>query len=254
MIRAVVTDLDQTLLRTDKSVSDYTVGVLACCRKRGIKVIYATARSTQAAVDYTARFTPDVFIGYGGALVTEGDKVIHRIGIDADTSRRLIGALDAMDVKPYIYAVNEKTAVFNKKDFYDNEDRHYKYSDFTVIDPDGFLKISPRSDYPERIREIAEDFPELDMIQYTGEYLYRFAHRDALKHNALAKTLEYLGIGAGETAAFGDDINDTEMVRMCGFGVAVANAVDEVKAAARYICGSNDEDGVARWIEGNVLI
>jgi hydroxymethylpyrimidine pyrophosphatase-like HAD family hydrolase len=54
-------------------------------------------------------------------------------------------------------------------------------------------------------------------------------------------------------AAFGDDHNDVEMLRRCGFGVAVANAIEEAKAAAGCICGTNDNDGVANWIEERVL-
>ena len=54
-------------------------------------------------------------------------------------------------------------------------------------------------------------------------------------------------------AAFGDDYNDVEMLRECGIGVAVANAIDEAKAAADYICGDCDDDGTARWLEEHVL-
>ena len=43
------------------------------------------------------------------------------------------------------------------------------------------------------------------------------------------------------------------MLRDCGIGVAVANAIDEVKAVADHICDTNDNDGVAKWLEENVL-
>lgn len=49
--------------------------------------------------------------------------------------------------------------------------------------------------------------------------------------------------------AFGDDHNDIEMLRECGVGVAVANAIDEAKAVADYICDTSDNDGLARWLE-----
>ncbi|BBB89727.1 MAG TPA: HAD hydrolase family protein [Methylomusa anaerophila] len=54
-------------------------------------------------------------------------------------------------------------------------------------------------------------------------------------------------------AAFGEDYNDVEMLRECGISVAVSTAIDEVKAVADDICGDCDEDGVARWLEENVL-
>ena len=49
------------------------------------------------------------------------------------------------------------------------------------------------------------------------------------------------------------NINDLEMIANCGTGIAVDNAVDQVKAVAKQICGSNDEDGVAHWLEKNIL-
>ena len=55
-----------------------------------------------------------------------------------------------------------------------------------------------------------------------------------------------------EVVAFGDDLNDVDMLRGCGTGVAMANALDEVKLAADEVCGGNDEDGVAKWIEANM--
>jgi hydroxymethylpyrimidine pyrophosphatase-like HAD family hydrolase len=87
------------------------------------------------------------------------------------------------------------------------------------------------------------------MLRYTGEDLYRFADRSAVKWNAVKAVAEHYCIYTGNIAAFGDDINDLEMIRNCGIGVAVENAVDEVKAAARYICDTNDSDGVAKWLE-----
>jgi len=56
-----------------------------------------------------------------------------------------------------------------------------------------------------------------------------------------------------EVIAFGDDNNDIEMLRECGTGVAVANAIDECKSSADHICGSCDDDGLAKWLEENVL-
>jgi len=91
------------------------------------------------------------------------------------------------------------------------------------------------------------------MLRYTGEDFYRFANRDALKWNAAAAIAEYYKFSTDEFIAFGDDKNDLEMLAKCGTGIAVKNAIDEVKAAAKYICDTNDNDGVAKWIEERIL-
>lgn len=76
-IKMIVTDLDNTLLRSDKSISKYTISIFSKCQKKGIKVVFATARSKQAAARFLDMFMPDVFIGYGGALALSGDEVIN---------------------------------------------------------------------------------------------------------------------------------------------------------------------------------
>ena len=57
------------------------------------------------------------------------------------------------------------------------------------------------------------------------------------------------GIALSSVVAFGDDTNDVEMLRECGLGVAMANAVDEVKAVADFITLNNDDDGVGIVLE-----
>lgn len=73
------------------------------------------------------------------------------------------------------------------------------------------------------------------------------------KTAAIEALVRMLGISLSDTAAFGDDSNDVDMLRLCGTGVAVANAVEEARAAADCITASNDDDGVALWIERSIL-
>ena len=60
-------------------------------------------------------------------------------------------------------------------------------------------------------------------------------------------------ISLSEIAAFGDEYNDIEMIKKCGIGVAMENGIDEVKSIAKYMCGKNNNDGVGKWIEENIL-
>ena len=62
-----------------------------------------------------------------------------------------------------------------------------------------------------------------------------------------------MGIAREEIMAFGDGANDIHLMREVGSGVAMSNAIEAVKEAADYIAGSNDEDGVAEFLETYVL-
>ena len=78
-------------------------------------------------------------------------------------------------------------------------------------------------------------------------------NRSVTKWSGVKDMLELCGCSAEETAYFGDDHDDVEPIRMCGVGVAVSNAIDEVKAVADHIAESNDDDGVAKFIERYIL-
>ena len=62
-----------------------------------------------------------------------------------------------------------------------------------------------------------------------------------------------MGITPAEITAFGDDFADIGMLALCGTGVAMGNAIPEVKAAADVIIGGNDEDGIAAYLTQTVL-
>ncbi|MDE6764534.1 MAG: HAD family hydrolase [Oscillospiraceae bacterium] len=77
--------------------------------------------------------------------------------------------------------------------------------------------------------------------------------KSAAKWNGVKAALETLNIPQAEAVYFGDDNDDIEPIQMCGMGIAVSNAIEAVTDAAGYITGSNDEDGVAHFIEANLL-
>ena len=60
-------------------------------------------------------------------------------------------------------------------------------------------------------------------------------------------------IDKSEIVAFGDDMNDKEMLVSMGSGVPMGNAIEEVKMIADYICDTNDNDGVAKWLDENII-
>jgi hydroxymethylpyrimidine pyrophosphatase-like HAD family hydrolase len=103
------------------------------------------------------------------------------------------------------------------------------------------------------VRNIASAAPSVSMIPFYGEDWYRFAEQLADKWTGIKALAEHIGLDQQNIAAFGDDFNDVHMLKQCGTGVAVANAIDEAKAAADYICDINDNDGVAKWIEAQLL-
>lgn len=252
-IKMIITDLDETLLYSDKSISEYTISVLEKCRAKGIKIVFATARSPKSASKILTQFTPDIFIGYGGAMVLAEEKIIHRFDIPADISTKLINdCLKEPDIV-HVLATNEDVSYTNKTNPNDKRISHYESFDFSSDNTISYLKISVISSNNELVEKIASAYPMLDFLRYKGEDFYRFANQNALKWNAIKAVSDFYNISTNMFVAFGDDKNDLEMIKKCGIGVAVENALDEVKNVAKYICEDNNNDGVAKWLEKYIL-
>lgn len=102
-------------------------------------------------------------------------------------------------------------------------------------------------------REAAKQFSGRLTVTRSEATFLEFLPLGVDKARSLESFLSRLGMRREELAAFGDGYNDISMIRYAGLGVAMANAKDEVKAAADYVTLSNDEDGVAYAIEQLIL-
>ena len=101
--------------------------------------------------------------------------------------------------------------------------------------------------------KVQENLPEGLHCTVANGYLVQIMSKDANKRNGVRVMLDAFGIKPEEAVYFGDDYDDAESMQLCGIGVAVENAIPEVKAVADEIAKSNDADGVARWIESHIL-
>jgi Cof subfamily protein (haloacid dehalogenase superfamily) len=257
-IKLIVTDLDNTLLRRDKTISDYTVSVFQRCRELGIKIAFATSRSEQASQRFVNRISPDYFISNGGSLLRAGHETIYSNPISASDSDNLITEFATnKDIKQI--TLEATNGYFNSMpidltwsgwvDY-----AHSQTVDFTVpMDYGDVYKITILADSPADVEVPVSRLKGLSVMHFTGENWYQILPKLSNKAAALIILTERFGITLSEVAAFGDDHNDIEMLRECGIGIAVSNAIDLAKDAADYICGDCDEDGVAHWLEGNVL-
>ena len=104
----------------------------------------------------------------------------------------------------------------------------------------------------EEVCGLKEIFPFFDWLRYR-DGTYAVTAKGVSKASALFETAQRYGIALAQTAAFGDDEGDCEMLALCGVGTAVENALPCVKRAARFVTGSNEEDGVAQFVERCIL-
>ncbi len=105
----------------------------------------------------------------------------------------------------------------------------------------------------EKAKELENKLAECDCIRFSDGYWYKFTKKNVTKENAIMKISEICGLDIRSIAAFGDDFADIGMLELCGLGIAMGNAINAVKEKADIVIGSNDQDGIAAFIEENIL-
>ena len=274
-IKIVALDLDGTLLDSQKRLSERNRRALERAAAKGVLIVPTTGRFF-GMMPEAVRDLPFVryAITINGAQVydRETDKAIVREEIPVDAAIRMMELLDGHDVIYDCYRDNWgwMTASLQAKAPDYATDEHYLriVREFRRPVPElkahlretaasgGVQKImlfSRRADAEARElaairREMAEKFPDIKVTASTWNDL-EFNASAAHKGNALKRFAEHLGLTLDNCAAFGDGLNDLSMIEAAGLGVAMSNAVPEVKAAASRIAPSNDEDGVAVVLE-----
>ena len=98
-------------------------------------------------------------------------------------------------------------------------------------------------------KRLADCLSDCDCLKFAGTEWYKFTKKEATKENAILKACAICGIALEDVTAFGDDVPDIGMLKLCGTGVDMGNAIDFVKEAADIVIGSNDKDGIAKYLE-----
>jgi len=255
-IKMVVFDLDGTLLRSDKTVSPRTIDTLRRCQAAGIKNAYATGRGSSA----------DVLVPHGlcsgkitlnGATARvcddSGETVVYSRRIPYVTARPFLLACHARGLK----MTSEADGVHYTNHpppsgAWGNAIAHWQLTDFATHDLDA-EKIYSYDLSAEDIDFIMQALPADLYGVMAVDGVLMIMHREATKAKAVAALAATWGIAQHDIAAFGDDLNDLDMLQYAGKGIAMGNASDAVKAAADTSCDTNDNNGVAQWLEENIL-
>jgi len=251
-IQMLVTDLDNTLLHSDKSISEYAASVFRRCRERGMKIVFATGRPERTTAAFAEVVRPDAIVSNNGAGASVNGQAILRKDVPPEAVTAIVKTLLPL-AGIRLHLNYERTSITNHETWQSWDGWGVSFSDFSAYNPCGVQKIAIEAQDISLLHHVDFDALGCRFTSNKGEKWVLVTAKSATKENAVEAVAGHFGIGTSDIAAFGDDLNDVEMLRACGTGVAVANAIDEAKAAANYICDTNDNDGPARWIEENLL-
>ena len=267
-IKMIGIDLDGTFLTTNKDVPGYSQKILKKAIDTGITIVVATGRPA-LGIPQVIREIP----GIRYAVVTNGarvidlqeDKVLMEQLLAKEKAKKALEIFSKYDTLQEVYYDGQGYAPKDKIErinHYHHNPHMWKYVRQTRKPiPDVHALVEQEDRDLEKTQAIFADMDERAMAwaelqQVEGITVVTSLHYNievngagVNKGTGLLALGEMLGIDRGEIMAIGDSDNDIAMLRHAKFSVAMANAIEEVKAVADYITLTNDEEGAAKAIE-----
>ncbi len=249
MKKIICFDMDMTLLdHKDFKIPRSAMRALDRLRGRHYIVI-ATGRDLQSkfSAGLTELVRPDAVINLNGTKVTVGEQTIYEHEMAPGLVKRL---LDFAQGRPFAIGMTTGTADYyvNPEYVQQHDIRRFGRSDRAYLDPRLLLEMPVRTltyvGSAKYVPEVEAAFPELKLPLFSSRTGADIVEKEASKAEGLKRLCKYYRIPLAETVAFGDSMNDIEIIRTAGIGVAMGNAIEAVKAAADYVTTPIGDDGV----------
>ncbi len=266
-IKAIMLDLDGTLLNSNGTVSPRTIEAIAKARDEGLLIGLCTGRDVHSVKTLMKEWgideITDAVVGTGGAEIYDRTLNVDKANYPLDGAfiKEIMKHYEDMDIN---WAIPDQGILVAPK-----EDEFIKmlsigdHVPYKVVDYDEFLK-QPRMKAmivcaPQEMDKVIERSKSFHNDQYkcaslkTASILFEYMDPRVSKTNGLQDIMQMHGWTLDNILSFGDEDNDYDMIVNTGVGVVMANGSAKTKAAADYITGDNDHDGIADFLEEHIL-
>ena len=280
--KVIVMDVDGTLANSEKKITINTKKALMKLQKQGMILILASGRPTSGLMDLARELEMDkhhgLLVSFNGSKIVDctTNEVLFNETMSIEEGQAVLEHMKKFNVIPMI----DKDNYLYVNDVFNNA-IEYNGKSFNIIEYEargGKFKLCEKDDlanfanYPlnkiltagepnylqETYKEMMEPFKDTLSCMFTAPFYFEFTAKGIDKAKALESILKKLGVNKEEIIAFGDGHNDASMVKYAGLGIAMGNAVQELKEIADYVTLSNDEDGIAyaidKFINEEVLV
>nr|WP_321307079.1 Cof-type HAD-IIB family hydrolase [uncultured Sphaerochaeta sp.] len=260
-IKAIVFDMDGTLLKSDNTLSERTIKAIKALRKTGRKIFLATGRSYDAVhpfLEALAIRTP--IVCFNGAAVVDaltGHPIFSHF-LQESIARFLIRLAKINNV--YYQAYNREgkliyERICKESKFYEKhsgiQGSIYDFNDESALQVYKIVYIGEYDDLKRLSDEVQSKFTNQDIYSvFSMPYFFEVMSPMAGKLAALKEALSSEKLNSSEVMVFGDGQNDLEMLKWAHMGIAMENGSKELfNVVSRKTIASNNDDGVARYIE-----
>ncbi|WP_026676201.1 Cof-type HAD-IIB family hydrolase [Fictibacillus gelatini] len=245
--KIVFFDIDGTLVDEEKRIPDSTKESIKDLQKNGIHVAIATGRSPFMFKEISAELNIDTFVSFNGSYVVFNGEVIYKRPLE----RKWIGHLLELSTEnnhPLIFMDHIKaTASVDRNEivyecmkkllpYYPERDETY-YETSEIFQVLLFCQAQFERAYTEQYNGI------FDFVRW-HEHSTDVLPMGSSKAKGIEILLKKMNVKRENSYAFGDALNDIEMLRTVGMGIAMGNGLQEAKQAAKYVTKSVSEDGI----------
>lgn len=262
-IRLVVSDVDGTIVQTDKSLAPGTPAAAMRLRSAGIPLAIVSARPPRGMLWIAKELgLAGLLAGFNGGTITQPDgTVVEQRTVPADAARTALALFARNGVSAWFFTAQEWLVMDPNGPHVDHE-RHTVRFNERVVD-----SYEPYIDQGGKLVGVTDDAPllarlETELQGLLGDtanakrsqtYYLDVTHREANKGNAVRILAGHLGVALADVAVLGDQANDLPMFDVAGFAVAMGNAPPDVQARAAAVSATNDAEGWAQAIDRFIL-
>lgn len=277
MIKVILLDIDGTLTNDRKEITPRTKEALLKAQEQGIRLALASGRTDQGLRRYAKELRMDehhgIFVCYNGAKVMncQTGEVYYEKTMSIEDGKAVLEHMKKFRVSPivargeYMYTNDVYSGFLERNgdpiNIIEYESRSNGYLLCEIRDlaawadfPIEKILTAGEPDYmKEHFKEMQAPFSDSLSCMFTSPVYFEFTAKGVDKAKAIDTAFRSLGYLPEEMAAFGDAQNDRTMIEYAGMGVAMGNAVDEVKKATDIVTADNNHDGIAEAVYKYIL-
>jgi len=257
--KAVISDLDGTLLNSDHQISDYTKEIIKEVIDKGVKFYIATGRHHMDvfAIKKTIELDTILITSNGARVHDENNKEIFAKNLPLELSKEIL-KIKFDNVHTNVYAGDNwylEEEVDWAKEFHSESGFTYSKVDFKDLEETPITKFFYLHEDPKVIKDIERFFNEnyKDRVHVVRSLpiCLEVMNKDVSKGKAITEVLKKEGIDLSEAISFGDGLNDFEMLSITGKAFIMGNGSKTLKEALPHVevIESNVEDGVAKKLK-----
>ena len=264
MIKLIVSDLDDTLIHKDEHLPDRVIAKVKELKDHGVNFTFATGRMPYRAINFANDIDLDIpFVANNGSILYCKGEIVYE--------KKFYAAKLMETIQKYMAEDPEFTVLFS----YDNKERPLRVTSWIAARYNKYPGYNEPLGCEEEVWDqnvhkiyVVDDFrtgsigrlakelkamPEIVSCFQYGEFSMEVVAAGCSKATGVEELVRYMNCTKEEVMAIGDHTNDIEVLQLAGLGVAVANAVPEVKAVADHVTEAGRSEGVIEAIQKFIL-